>query len=240
MDFVGVDGCRAGWFYVGFTESGESTYGIAADASALGAIAARARIVLVDVPIGLKEHGETERVCDLEARRVLGRPRASSVFRVPTRQAVAAPGYEAGSAANYRITGKRLSRQTWGICAKIREIDALLQSRPRLRIILREMHPEVCFWSLNGRRPASHNKKSMAGRRERLDVLARYFPHARSIAETAAKTYRRQDVAWDDIVDALAGAVTARLGYRNFSTLPASPERDRCGFAMEVVFTAPP
>lgn len=236
MRFVGVDGCRAGWFYVVLNEAGGAEFGVAENANELGAIAARAKLALIDIPIGLKERGRSERACDLEARRVLGRPRASSVFRAPTRQATKAKGFEAACEVNYRITGKRLSRETWGICAKIREIDVLLGSRPRLRSILHEMHPEVCFWSLNGGHAALHNKKSRAGRDERIEILSKHLPDALSIAENAASAYRRREVARDDIVDALAGAVTARLGYRNLSAFPIRPERDQRGLAMEMVF----
>ncbi|MFL6654929.1 MAG: DUF429 domain-containing protein [Sulfurifustis sp.] len=239
MDFVGVDGCRSGWFYLGLSESGDSEHGVVEDDDELAALAARAKLVLIDVPIGLKERGESERSCDVEARRVLGRPRASSVFRVPTRQAVEARSFETACAENYRITGTRLSRQTWNICDKIRQIDRLLRAHPMLRSTFHEMHPEVCFWGLSGGRAASHNKKSPAGRRERIEILAKYLPNAEAIADAAAGGCRRKDVAWDDILDAFAGAVTARVGYGNLSTLPANPERDERGLAMEVVFARP-
>jgi len=236
LDFVGVDGCRAGWFWIGLDPSGQHRNGIVETTEELAAIAQVAKLVLIDIPIGLRDSGTQERLCDLEARRVLGVPRGSSVFPAPTRPALNARSYEEACEINSRIRGKRLSRQTWGIAKKIRSIDELLISRPDLRAIVRESHPEVCFWSLNGKRPMSANKKRHAGRQERLNVLKRVFPEAESVVEAAAKAYRRKDLAWDDIIDALTLAVTARLGCGRLRTLPAIPERDSFDLPMEIVF----
>lgn len=236
MDFVGVDGCRAGWLWIGLDASGRCAVDVAESAQALGAVAQAAKLVLVDIPIGLHDAGTQERLCDLQARRVLGRPRASSVFPAPTRPALNARGYDAACAVNSRLCGRRLSRQTWEIAPKIRGVDELLKSQPRLRAVMRECHPEICFWSLNGKRPMSENKKSRAGREARLDVLGKVFPETGSVVEAAATRFRRGDVGWDDIIDALALAVTARLGHGRLRTLPANPERDSFDLPMEIVF----
>jgi predicted RNase H-like nuclease len=250
LDFIGVDGCRAGWFWIGLDASGRHEIGIARTTEALAAIAQRAKLVLIDIPIGLRDEGAKERLCDLEARRVLGAPRGSSVFPAPTRPALAEPSYEAACETNARLSGRRLSRQSFGIAQKIRSIDELLRFRADLRPIIRECHPEVCFWSLNrssplppgeGKgegKPMSQNKKRKTGRAERLDVLKQFFPEAQSVIEAAAKCYRRKDVAWDDIIDALALAVTARLGHSRLRSLPMKPERDSFDLPMEIVFAS--
>lgn len=236
MDFIGVDGCRAGWFWIGLDTSGRQEIGIARTTEELAAIAQAAKLVLIDIPIGLRDSGAQARLCDLEARRVLGRARGSSVFPAPTRPALYARSYEEACEINLRSCGKRLSRQTWGIAEKIRSIDELLRSRPDLPPVVRECHPEVCFWSLNGKRPMSENKKQRAGRQARLAVLKRYFPEAESVVEAAARTYSRKEIAWDDIIDALALAVAAKLGYGRLRTLPASPEHDAFDLPMAIAF----
>jgi predicted RNase H-like nuclease len=236
MDFVGVDGCRTGWFWVGLKASDRHKVGIARTTDELAAIAQAAKLVLIDIPIGLRDQGALERLCDLEARRVLGAPRGSSVFPAPTRPALYARSYEEACDINFRICGRRLSRQTWGIATKIRGIDELLRSRVDLRQTIRECHPEVCLWSLNKKRPMSGNKKRKAGRAERLAVLKRFLPRAEAVVDRAAKTYRRKDVALDDIIDALALAVTARRGHARLRTLPVYPERDAFDLPMEIAF----
>lgn len=236
MDFIGVDGCPGGWFWVGLNASGRHDFDIAKDTQALAAVAQDARLMLIDIPIGLHDEGTAGRSCDIEARRRLGPPRASSVFPAPTRAAVYADSYPEACEANWRICGKRLSRQAWGICKKIRSIDELLRTRPDLRPIIRETHPEVCFWSLNGKRPMSENKKRAAGQAARMHVLSQVFPDAESIVEEARKHHPRSEVASDDIIDALAAAVTAKLGYGRLRTLPAEPERDAFGLPMEITF----
>lgn len=102
--------------------------------------------------------------------------------------------------------------------------------------IVRESHPEICFWSLNEQRPMTENKKCRAGREERLNTLKKISPKAEAVVETAAKAHPRKDVAWDDVIDALVLAVTARLGHRRLRTLPPNPQRDSFGLPMEIVF----
>ena len=163
--------------------------------------------------------------------------RSSSVFRAPTRPAVLAKSYPEANVINRRATGFGLSRQAWGIAQKIREVDELLRVNHALRKIIREAHPEVCFCSLNDRQPMSHNKKQTAGRCEREELLARILPESSSIIESAVEAYRRNRVAWDDILDALAAAATAKLGGASrLRTLPANPSSDACGLPMEMVF----
>lgn len=236
MDFVGVDGCRAGWFWVGLDASGRHEVGIARTTDELAAIAQAAKLVLIDIPIGLRDGGAQPRRCDLEARRILGRSRGSSVFPAPMRPALYARNYEVACEINLRICGRRISRQNWGIAEKIRGIDQLLRSHPQLQAIIRECHPEVCFWSLNERRPMSQSKKRRAGRVERLAVLNRFFPEAESVVEAAARKYNRNEVMRDDVIDALALAIAARLGYGRLQTLPASPEHDAFDLPMEIAF----
>ncbi len=66
-------------------------------------------------------------------------------------------------------------------------------------------------------------------------MLAKFFPFARGCYEDALDTYKRKDVARDDILDAMVGAVTA-LQFPRIKTLPASPAQDDEGLAMEIVY----
>ena len=79
-EFVGVDGCPRGWFSVGLNASGEYELKTFSSFAELVEYYAAAKLILVDMPIGLPE-GPTERLCDPEARKALGKPRNASVFR---------------------------------------------------------------------------------------------------------------------------------------------------------------
>ena len=236
--YLGIDGCARGWFCVCLDASvGWSFSVIASDAVA--SVAASAKAVLIDIPIGLPDHGVDGRVCDREARRQLGRARSSSVFPVPARASLQARDFAEAQEINRRHTGRGISKQSWLIAPRISAIDGLLRADSRLRGVLRESHPEVCFWALNGATAMRHNKKTPQGRMERMALLRRYFPAADSVFDAAVTRYRRKQVARDDIVDALVLAVSAKLGAGRYRSLPANPPRDAAGLAMEMVFYAP-
>ena len=100
------------------------------------------------------------------------------------------------------------------------------------------MHPEVCFWALNDRQPMNFKKRSDEGFEERIAVLTRYYPESRKIVEMAMQGHKRKEVARDDIVDALAGAVSARK-TESLQRFPETPEFDDLGLPMEIVYWAP-
>jgi predicted RNase H-like nuclease/diadenosine tetraphosphate (Ap4A) HIT family hydrolase len=195
-----------------------------------------ARSVLIDIPIGLLSQGPTGRHCDTSARKLLGAKRASSVFPTPSRQALDASNYQEALQINRESTGRGLSQQAWAIVPKIRDIDSLLQSHKELRGLLRECHPELCFWSLNNQTAMQFNKKKEEGKSERLAVLEKYFPQCHELYEQASSEFLRKQVAHDDIIDAMVCAVTAKLGFGGYLTVPLSPEKDRTGLAMEMVY----
>ena len=86
-DFVGVDGCKGGWFSVGIDRTGGFETKVFCSFRKLLGYYMDAKLILVDIPIGLPER-KGGRDCDRAARRLLGRPRGSSVFPTPSRQAV--------------------------------------------------------------------------------------------------------------------------------------------------------
>ena len=61
------------------------------------------------------------------------------------------------------------------------------------------------------------------------------MPFARDCYRDALDTYKRKDVAADDILDALVGAVTA-MHLPAIKTLPENPVKDEEGLAMEIVY----
>ena len=234
-EFYGIDGCPSGWFYVGIDIKGECQFGVLEKYSDIGLFAKRARLTLVDIPIGLPSSVITDRLCDKAARKVIT-PKGSSVFPAPARAALLEHSYIEGSEANRQAVGKKLSKQTWNIVPKIREVDDYMRSQD-LQGKVREMHPEVAFWALNDRKPLYFGKKKREGAEERLEILTRFLPFANDCYKEALNIYKRKDVAADDILDAMVGAVTAMHSPR-IKTLPESPSMDEEGLAMEIVYAS--
>lgn len=233
MVAVGVDGCKKGWFYFCIAEENAS-FGVIASLEELLIHLTNDAVVAIDIPIGLREAGNKERLCDLEARKVLSPNRVSSVFPAPSRQAVYASSYEEASVLNREILGKGLTKQTWAIVPKIREVDELLLKSGRAKGMVREVHPEVCFWGLSGA-PMKYSKKTREGFRERMRVLRRVASDSEALISAAFLEHGGFDAARDDIVDAFVAAVCARdISFAK--TLPDFPEIDNKGLAMEIVY----
>jgi myo-inositol-1(or 4)-monophosphatase len=232
--YVGVDGCNCGWFAIVLTKDWQWQTEVFPNISALWERYREASLILLDVPIGLKEKGAEERRCDREARRILGPDRGRAVFRVPCRQAIYAATDEEAKSVNKRLTGKSLPVQTLGIIPKIREVDKLLLSDGVAKASIKEVHPELCFWSLAGR-PMQYKKDTREGYDERLQVLELY-PQTNAIVSYALSNYRRKDMAKDDILDALAAAVTAFKGLGDLISLPDPPEFDDRGLPMQMLY----
>jgi len=144
------------------------------------------------------------------------------------------PSYHEGSAENRRQLNRGLSVQTWNIVSKIRETDEFMRRiKPGNKV--REMHPEVAFWALNGRQALKYRKKEQQGIEERLAILSSHYDRSEQCFLLARDRYLVKEVASDDIVDAMAGAVTA-MQHPRLSTLPENPEKDREGIPMEIVY----
>ena len=181
----------------------------------------------IDIPIGL--HNAWPREADVQARRRLRPHRASSVFPSPVRVLLQAKSYDEACRLSLEACGKKPSKQTYAILPKIREVDAAIT--PELQTRVREAHPEVCFWALNGGAAMAHSKKTPAGARERERLLATVFD------DDLACVAVRGAAALDDFFDACAVAWTAaRIAQDRAERLPAEPPVDERGLRMEIVY----
>jgi predicted RNase H-like nuclease len=98
---------------------------------------------------------------------------------------------------------------------------------------LREVHPELCFYELNGRVPMPNGKKSRPGRtdREQLLLQAGFTTVAAAIGQFVGP-----QVAPDDIIDAYAACWTAERIYNETAgVVPAQPPTDARGLRMEIL-----
>ena len=149
------------------------------------------------------------RQLDSLARRLLP-GRGASVFPVPGRAAVYAPDYETACRLNQAFHGRKISRQAWNICPRIKEADQLLLHLPQFRNRLFESHPEIAFTLLSGA-PMLHSKKTKPGLEERLTVLRRWIPAADDYFHEALNRYPRRAMARDDVIDSMILHVVGQL-----------------------------
>ncbi len=185
----------------------------------------------VDIPIGLSE-GEPRR-CDVEARRILG-PRRSSVFPAPDLRIIGAETYQEALELTRSLTGKGISRQGFAIFAKVAEVNRVMTSELQDRIF--EVHPEVSFWALAGKRPMAYWKKKSEGFEERRAFLALALGRAAIPSRKEAQILARP-ASPDDVLDATVAAWTARRHAEGQSNrLPANPPTDARGLRIEIVY----
>ncbi len=228
---VGVDGCRGGWCAVSIRdeENGLTVSPPVIYPSFRDLVASRGKVICIDIPLGLMD-GPEQRPCDVEARKRLGR-RAPVVFTPPCRAALSIEDYWEASTANFRVTGRKLSKQADGIRRKIREVDSGMTSDRQARV--HEVHPELCFWALNNREPIFSNKKRLAGRAQRWRLL-------RTVLQSLpVEPPRPRDLphacAVDDYIDALVAAWTAvSISRGSAQRIPSQPEMDDKGLRMEM------
>lgn len=230
---AGVDGCKAGWLCItkdvssGFIDSA-----IYLEAKTLLSQFPQPDLFGIDIPIGLISSGP--RLCDVHARKILAK-RKSSVFPAPIREILDITIYSQASLVHKQITTKGISRQTFAICGKICEIDQILAERQGLQERVKEIHPEVCFWAWNGKRPMQHNKKTKEGADERRKLIIEHF--GAEALEAVRKRHRHAHAADDDIHDAFAALWTAeRIKNGTAERLPEQPPCDDKGLCMEMWF----
>ena len=218
---MGIDGCRDGWVAVVLREAGPELRWLRS-LHDLGEVD-DVDLVAIDIPLGLSRGGQ--RRCDSLARARLG-PRASTLFNAPPRACLeAGVEYDRANEISRRESGRGLSRQSFGLLAKIREADEYWREAP---CPLYEVHPELAFARLNADSALS-SKKTWAGVMTRRELLARegvVVDHLRVEAGAAAP---------DDVLDAAVCALSAGRIWRGEAwCLPDPPEVDETGREMAI------
>ncbi|MEK6272846.1 MAG: DUF429 domain-containing protein [Actinomycetota bacterium] len=122
-----------------------------------------ARVVAIDMPIGLPTNGP--RACDEEAREFLG-PRRNSVFLAPPREVLTANTHERATALGAELTGTGVSQQAYGLRHKLLELEPIAAEDDRVF----EVHPEVSFREMAGTEVA-HPKTTWNGQALRRNWL---------------------------------------------------------------------
>jgi predicted RNase H-like nuclease len=184
----------------------------------------------IDIPIGLSESGT--RRCDVEARRLLGPGRASSVFPPPAYGVLGVVTHVEAVALSRALIGKGVPIQAFSIYGKIKEANDTVTPDIQDRVF--EVHPEVSFWALAGR-PMTYPKRKLPGYQERRALLE---PVTGVELPTRIEAFKLAPPAKpDDILDACVAAWTARRAAEGLAgRLPDVVEIGALGLRMEMVY----
>jgi predicted RNase H-like nuclease len=218
----GADGCPTGWVVCRRDADGSLDVRVV---KTLAEACEGLSILAVDMPIGFVDVPRPPRACEAEARKLLP-GKASSVFPTPCRPALACTTHAAANAVSRKL-GIGINQQTFHLFPKMREVDELLRSRPKLKRIVYEAHPELAFARMNGDRPVLSKKRQPDGYTERRRLLAKHG--------FTCPVDRLSGAARDDILDAIAVCRTALLiAERKAARLGPARARDSCGLPMNI------
>lgn len=231
---VGVDGCAGAWVAAVLGPGTALRLHWCADIEVVVGLArgAGATVIGIDMPIGLPD--DAPRPSDRAARVLLG-PRRSTLFPTPVRAVLDADDYPDALARSRAACGRGLSKQAWNLVPAIRAVRSAALAAHRgdgPRFV--EVHPETSFTVMAGRPLAAKRlPEGVAARVEALagalgdsglspeglrdpvglvqpaaNVLGPDGDAAQGPAGDAASAMGRFGV--DDVLDALAGAWSAR------------------------------
>ncbi len=211
-DVAGVDGCRGGWVVA--TRDGWRVV------PSFETIAREFALIGVDMPIGLPDgwHRDADR-----AARAFIRPRGSCVFPTPPRSLIHHDDYALANATSKARFGVGVTRQTFNLFPKIRDVDRTIDVAAQHRFL--EVHPECSFTALTGAVLAP--KRTLAGRQRRQEALEERFGPIEHRPSTAVRP--------DDVLDAYAVLWTALRHQRGESETLGGTEIDSTGLVMRIV-----
>lgn len=224
MTVIGLDGFRSGWVGVSLDDS---AHDIKFFKSIEEVLDHPFSVAMIDIPIGLPESGT--RLCDREARTLLGRDR-NRVFLGARRPLLRFGAHEYDSANSWgKSVGAGVSKQLFCLLPKIAEVDAVMNEPLQQRI--RETHPELVFFRLNDWQPLPSKKTKEGGmtrrhliREQGISQIDKWLDEIR--IGTGAKA--------DDVLDACAAAIAAREPQKRLPE--AMTEVDSRGLKMEIWF----
>jgi predicted RNase H-like nuclease len=208
---AGVDGCRTGWVV--------ATVDGARVVPSFATIADEFALIGVDMPIGLPD--SWGRDADRAARAYI-RPRGVCVFPTPPRGLLHHLEYRDANDASKAQFGAGLTRQTFNLLPKIREVDAAIEPESQQRFV--EVHPECSFRALTGSVLAP--KRTALGREQRRHALEAIF---------GPVELRLAGARPDDVLDAYAVLWTALRHQRGESEVLGGGDVDGRGLIMRIV-----
>jgi predicted RNase H-like nuclease len=181
-------------------------------------------VVALHAPVGLTDGADERRLCDDNAKELLGR-RAGAALPAPSRKVLEARSLEEAQAVDPSFDVVR-----WRSLPKAAEAIREVQSW-RQRVVW-EVNPELAFRQMNEGQPPKYGRRSILGRQERRELLVAKLPGAeRCLAE------RPMPVRENKLIDALAALWTARrIMARAITRLADPPAWDSDGVRMDIVY----
>jgi predicted RNase H-like nuclease len=222
MKAIGLDGYKKGW--VAVTISNKSN-GIKFLTSVSDLQKEAFDLAMIDIPIGLPENGS--RQCDVLGKKLLG-VGASRVFTGARRDYWT---FKSMADANHHYWSRGdtgISAQLWCLRQKIAEVDEFVT--PATQESVRETHPELAFWRLNGC-TLLPPKKTREGIQTRLTLLR--ANGISEIDEWVGKTRLGTGAKADDVLDA---SVAALVALKPMNPIPQEPHHDSRGLRMEICY----
>ncbi len=230
---AGVDGCKGGWVVAmadGWYPGVRGELFVCEDFKGVLARIEPCKVIVVDMPIGIPS-GSQCRDCDVQAREELGRA-ASRVFLTPPRGCLQAAKYQEFLEVHRKLRGKGVSKQTWAIVPKIKEVDETMT--PALQDKVFEYHPELAWKYLAGR--VLDSKHRIEGILERVGIVEKY---AGGIGKFVWHD-EIKNAKIDDVLDAIVGLSVADGIVKgpdcNRRLLWQQPPKDAQGLRMEIWF----
>ena len=140
-DLIGVDGTSTGWI-ASIGKSKNRYLSSIKFFEELGDLLSLypESVIVIDMPIELNKKNYL-RKCDVLAKKYLGKNFQSSIFIPPLKSILECTTYQDANKLSKKITGKGLSKQSWYLKNKIREVRDLAKVSNNIY----EGHPECSF-----------------------------------------------------------------------------------------------
>ena len=230
MKYVaGIDGSHAGWISV-IRQIDKANYYKLVFSKDLSVLCNdRINLALIDMPVGLDKKIFTGgRIVDKLARKKLIK-RKSSIFNAPSRLTLKAKNYQEANKINKK-QGLGLSKQSWNLIPKIKELEILMQQDNRPLIF--ESHPEISFQEMNNKE-LNYSKKERLGIEERKKILESNGFEIEFLNKHLRE--KNRNFKHDDFLDACAISWSAlRVSKNKNKNIPEKGVKDEKGILMQM------
>ena len=244
MKIAGVDGCHFGWVVASRIDENMPEIQLFENFQSVLEKYRDYDVIVVDMPIGLASSKENieRREADIEAKKILSETgRGGSVFFPPTKEVIDDlpiqklvyndDNYKEACRISKEKTGRKISRQAFGLLKKIKEITEIADKDDKVMKNVLEFHPEITWYLTCGMRNLSY-KKTKEGFQQRHSCLCsslKIDSKDLSCLIDTTRENRCNDVAKDDIIDALSGLIVAkRIFDKDSKIIPDTPIKPPC------------
>ena len=204
-DLIGIDGTSSGWIAsIGNSKNKYVTkIKFFKDLDTLLSLHPES-IIVIDMPIELNKK-KYLRKCDILAKKYLGKNFQSSIFIPPLKNILECATFQDANKLSKKIAGKGLSKQSWYLKNKIREVRELAKVSNKIY----EGHPECSFKMLKTE-SLKAKKKSVLGIFERLELLEKAGLDPLSVN---LQFDNNSTIKIDDVLDSMVLFITALRIY---------------------------